>query len=285
MPDIENDSSVRDLIRMALDEDIGSGDATTLALVPDCPVVTASVLTRSNCVISGTGIAGAVFSAVDPGLKCCILTPDGARAAAGETVLTVEGRAGGVLTAERTALNFMQRMCGIATLTATFVEKAAPHGATILDTRKTTPMLRVLEKYAVLCGGGQNHRAGLFDRVMIKDNHRRLCSRSEEAGLDAAILKAREKYPDLAIEVEVESTIELEQALKASPEWILLDNMPPAELESCVRLCNGRCLLEASGGITLQNVEEVAATGVDAISLGCLTHSAPSVDLSLEVQS
>jgi nicotinate-nucleotide pyrophosphorylase (carboxylating) len=177
----------------------------------------------------------------------------------------------------------MQRMAGIATLTRRFVERAAPHGTVILDTRKTTPTLRVLEKYAVLCGGGENHRMGLYDRIMIKDNHRRLWQEGDAGRLDLAVAAARERFPGLAVEVEVESLAELDSALAGSPEWILLDNMTPALLAACVARCGGRARLEASGGITLANIEAVAASGVDAVSLGCLTHSAPAVDLSLEI--
>jgi nicotinate-nucleotide pyrophosphorylase (carboxylating) len=196
--------------------------------------------------------------------------------------MTVEGPVRGILTAERTALNFLQRMSGIATLTRRFVERAGPSVA-ILDTRKTTPTLRVLEKYAVLCGGGQNHRFGLYDRCLIKDNHRRLWRKGGAARLDQAVREARRRFPDREVEVEVENEAELRSALKAGPEWVLLDNMTPAQMKRCVRICDGRVLIEASGGITLKNVAQVAATGVDAISLGCLTHSAPAADLSLEI--
>ena len=197
--------------------------------------------------------------------------------------MTIRGSARSILTAERTALNFLQRMSGIATLTSVFVDKARRHGVMILDTRKTTPTLRILEKYAVLCGGGRNHRFGLFDRFLIKDNHRRLWGHGQAARLGDAVHQARKRFPGLPVEVEVESEAELRSALDGKPEWILLDNMAPARLRCCVKICAGRSRLEASGGINLRNISRVAATGVDAVSLGCLTHSAPAADLSLEI--
>ena len=283
LPDLAREPEVRDAIERALAEDVRDGDATSLALVPADVKVRAAVIAREACVVAGTGVAAATFRAVDDAIACDVLVADGSTAAAGQAVMHLEGPAQGILTAERTALNFMQRMTGIATLTQRFVEKAAPYGTVILDTRKTTPTLRVLEKYAVLCGGGENHRMGLYDRVMIKDNHRRLWQGGETGRLDLAVAAARERYPDLAVEVEVESLAELDSALAGHPEWVLLDNMDPARLAACVARCGGRARLEASGGITLANIEAVAATGVDAVSLGCLTHSAPAADLSLEI--
>jgi len=223
-----------------------------------------------------------VFELVDPELKVEIVVPDGCDVVKGGTVLTVRGRAASILVAERTALNFMQRMCGIASLTARFVEAVREYGTMILDTRKTTPNLRVFEKYAVLCGGGTNHRFGLYDRILMKDNHRRLWKGGDPDRLDLAVEAARKAYPDLEIEIEVESVEECKSALRARPEWIMLDNMDCETMRTCVALCKGIALTEASGGITLDRAREVAATGVDAISLGCLTHSAGSVDLSLE---
>lgn len=281
--DIAKAAVVRDLIRRALDEDVGQGDVTTLALVPSGAKVRAVILARHRCVVSGTTVAQAVFRAVDRRLQCRIQVPDGKVVRKGQAVMTVAGQARSILTAERTALNFMQRMAGVASLTAEFVSRVKPHRVMILDTRKTTPTLRVLEKYAVRCGGGTNHRFGLFDRFLIKDNHRRLWRKGGAARLDEAIVRARKRFPGIAVEVEVESEAELKSALKARPEWILLDNMTPARLRKCVTLCGGRSRTEASGGIQLRNVATVAATGVDAISLGCLTHSAPAADLSLEI--
>jgi len=281
--DIASDPVVRDLIRRALEEDVGPGDATSLALVEAGRQVEAVIQARQDLVVCGGPVARAVFAAVDPALVCTTVVPDGRSAGAGDVLMTLRGSARAVLTGERTALNFMQRLSGMATLTRRFVERVSAHGTVILDTRKTTPTLRVLEKYAVRMGGGRNHRVGLYDRVLIKDNHRRLAAGPGGLGLDAAVMRARAQYPSLEIEVEVESLEELEQALKARPEWILLDNMPPQAMTACVRGVAGACRLEASGGITLANIEAVAATGVDAVSLGCLTHSAPAADLSLEI--
>jgi nicotinate-nucleotide pyrophosphorylase (carboxylating) len=283
LPDITSAAACRDMICRALEEDISSGDATTLALVPEDAVVDAHILAKEDCVVSGGRVAAAVFASLDDTFQVTETIPDGGRASSGETILTLQGRARTVLTGERTALNFMQRMTGIATLTATFVDRVEPYDCHILDTRKTTPGLRVFEKYAVLCGGGTNHRIGLFDKVMIKDNHRRLWRDGGDGDLAKAVRTAREQYPDLEMEIEVESEAELRNALMGEPEWILLDNMSAELMATCVAITAGRSKLEASGGITLTNVEAAARSGVDAISLGCLTHSAPSVDLSLEI--
>jgi nicotinate-nucleotide pyrophosphorylase (carboxylating) len=283
LPDIAVDPAIRDMIRRALEEDIASGDTTTLALVPGEAVVDAHILAKESCVVSGCGIASAVFKSLDANVDVSEAITDGGRAEPGETILTIHGRAQTVLTGERTALNFMQRMTGIASMTATFVERVSDYGCSILDTRKTTPGLRSIEKYAVLCGGGTNHRIGLFDKVMIKDNHRRLWRDGGDGDLAEAVRAARRCYPSLEIEIEVESEAELRNALEGDPEWILLDNMSPELMAKCVAITAGRSKLEASGGITLSNVEAAARSGVDAISLGCLTHSAPSIDLSLEI--
>ena len=233
--------------------------------------------------MSGGGVAAAVFQAIDPCLEIETVLADGQNAKTNDVILRIQGPAAAILVAERTALNFMQRLSGISTLTYEFTRRSAPYGTQILDTRKTTPAYRQLEKYAVQCGGGSNHRMGLFDRVLIKDNHRRLWGEQGRGGLDAAVDAARAKHPDVLVEIEVETVEELTQVLLTDPDWVLLDNMPPETMKQCVEMCRGRCKTEASGGITLETVEAAAATGVDAISLGCLTHSAPSVDLSLEM--
>jgi nicotinate-nucleotide pyrophosphorylase (carboxylating) len=278
------DARTLSLIGSAVAEDVGSGDVTSEALVPPEAVAGASVITRCDCVVCGTSVASGVFTAVDPGIESTAAIPDGHRALAGEVLMRVRGPARSILTAERTALNFMQRLCGIATLTARFVDAVAGTHAVIMDTRKTTPGFRQLEKYAVRCGGGVNHRFGLYDRVLIKDNHRKLWG---VAGRDlgAAVTEARRRFPSLAIQIEVECVEELRSALVGKPDWVLLDNMPAGLMRECVGLCSGRCRTEASGGINLSNVRAIAETGVDAISLGCLTHSAPAVDLSLEVRT
>lgn len=276
---------IPDLVRRALDEDIGTGDITTRALIPDTCHVHAVIISRDNVVVSGSEVARFVFHAIDPDIRFTAVIPDGHRAKPDNSIAKVEGRANGILAGERTVLNFMQKMSGIATLTARFVEKVKPYNVTILDTRKTTPTLRQLEKYAVVCGGGCNHRMGLYDRVLIKDNHRKLWARDPGKDLAAAVAEARRKCPGIPVEVEVETESDLKNVLRASPDWILLDNIAPDQLRRYVECCDGKCRIEVSGGITLNNIEAVAGTGVDAVSLGCLTHSAPSVDLSLEVNN
>jgi nicotinate-nucleotide pyrophosphorylase (carboxylating) len=229
-------------------------------------------------------VAAAVFRQVDPGIVCHADVRDGQRVVRDQGLLRIEGPIRGILTGERTALNFMQRMTGIATRTRQFVDRVAPYGVKILDTRKTTPTLRVLEKYAVTCGGGTNHRMGLYDMVLIKDNHRRLWQAAGLSNLEGAVAAARTRFPGVPVEVEVESEEELRAALEGHPEWIMLDNMPPDRMRRCVEICAKRSRLEASGGVTLETVEAIAATGVDAISIGGLTHSAPAADLSLELE-
>ena len=272
-------------VRLALDEDLGTPwcDATSEALVDPKAVATGEIFSKgTGCVVAGVTVAAAVLKAVDPKIQVKILKKDGSVVKPRETILTFRGKARSILAAERTALNFMQRLCATATLAKKFVEATKRYKTLILDTRKTTPGLRVFEKYAVTCGGGTNHRFGMFDRVLMKDNHRRLWRGGNPDALDQAVIAARKKFPKLAVEVEVESLRECASALKARPEWIMLDNMSTAEMKKCVKLCRGKVKTEASGGITLERAKEVAATGVTAISLGCLTHSAGSVDLSLE---
>ena len=272
-------------VKLALDEDLGKPwcDATSVALVDPKAVATGEIYSKgTGCVVAGATVAAAVLKAVDPKIQVKILKKDGSVVKPHETILTFRGKARSILAAERTALNFMQRMCATATLTRRFVDATKKYGTLILDTRKTTPGLRVFEKYAVTCGGGTNHRFGMFDRVLMKDNHRRLWKGGDPDELDQAVVAARKRFPKLAVEVEVESLRECASALKARPEWIMLDNMSCADMKKCVKLCKGKVKTEASGGITLERAKEVAATGVTAISLGCLTHSAGSIDLSLE---
>ena len=285
----KNDSSTgvpacRRLIQQALREDLGSGDVTSEAMIPVGKRVKAVILARGNHIVAGGPVARQSFWELDGRLRWQTKIMDGQPVRRNEVIACLEGNARAILAAERVALNFMQRLSGIATLTAEFVKRAAPYNVMILDTRKTTPLLRSLEKYAVRCGGGVNHRYGLFDRALLKDNHRRLWSARQNRNLADAIRILRRHSPRLAVEVEVESEAELRDALTAAPDWILLDNMSLAAMRRCVKITAGRCRLEASGGITLANVEQVARTGVDAISLGCLTHSAPAADLSLELE-
>lgn len=295
MKDVMRSTRAQAAVRLALDEDLGDAisatgrdwcDATSEALVDPAAIATGEIYAKGQgCVVSGATVARAVLKAVDPKISVKILKPDGSVVKPLEPILVFKGRARSILAAERTALNFMQRMSATATLAKKFVDATKRYGTLILDTRKTTPGLRVFEKYAVTCGGGTNHRFGMYDRVLMKDNHRRLWKGGDPAALDAAVVAARKAFPKLAVEVEVESLEECASALKAKPEWIMLDNMSSADMKKCVRLCRGISKTEASGGITLDRAREVAATGVTAISLGCLTHSAGSVDLSLEWRS
>ena len=284
MTAISENSSVKDLIRRALLEDVGSGDVTSLSVIPETAHGQAVILSRGHYVVSGLDVAAAVFASVDPALRCHGRVIDGSAVKPDEVLMFIDGPIRGILTGERTALNFMQRMTGIASRTREFVNIVKPYGTIILDTRKTTPALRILEKYAVTCGGGTNHRMGLYDMVLIKDNHRRLWQSAGISNLEGAVAAARAKFPGIPVEVEVESEAELRDALRASPEWIMLDNMEPARMRECVAICARRCKLEASGGVTLDTVEAIAETGVDAISIGGLTHSAPAADLSLELE-
>ena len=291
MKDVMLSSRARNAVKLALDEDLADVatlaktkwcDATSEALVNPEILATGEIYSKgTGCVVSGATVAKAVMKAVDPKIQVKILKPDGSVVKPHETILTFRGKARSILAAERTALNFMQRMSATATLTKKFVDAVKKRGTLILDTRKTTPGLRVFEKYAVTCGGGVNHRMGMYDRVLMKDNHRKIWN-DHELALDAAVVTARKRFPRLAVEVEVESIEQCKSALKAKPEWIMLDNMSCADMKKCVKLCQGISKTEASGGITLERVKEVAATGVTAISLGCLTHSAGSIDLTLE---
>ncbi len=282
LPEVAGRPEVIDLIRRALAEDVGPGDETTRALVPAGAAARAEIVARGACTVSGVAVACEVFRQVDARIACTGLARDGTAVPAGTAVMRVEGPARGLLTAERTALNFMQRMSGIATLTRRYAERAAPHGTAVLDTRKTAPGLRVLDRYAVLCGGGTNHRFGLYDRVLIKDNHRAAWTGRTHLGLAEAVAAAREACPDLDVEVEVDTLSELEDALSAAPDWVLLDNMGCDALRRAVERAAGRVRLEASGGVTLETVGDIAATGVDAVSVGALTHSAPAADLALD---
>lgn len=285
LPDITKDPRAVLAIKAALKEDIGAGDATTLALVGPDILATGEIQAREECCVAGLNVALYILQLLDPTLTYEILIPNGAIAPKNSVLARFTGRARAILTAERTALNFIQRMCGTATLTHQFVEAVKPYNCMVLDTRKTTPCLRVFEKFAVRCGGGTNHRFGLYDRVLMKDNHRHLWAGGDPNRLDLAVEAARKAYPLLAVEIEVESIEELKSALKAEPEWIMLDNMPCDMMRECVRITREATKvtkLEASGGINLKTAKAIAATGVDALSVGALTHSAPSIDLALE---
>jgi nicotinate-nucleotide pyrophosphorylase (carboxylating) len=256
-----------------LAEDVGDGDLTTLALIDEEATCEARLLLKEPGVACGLEAAAAVFDVLGARLEA--LVSDGDLLEPGP-VARVEGSARGILTAERTALNLLGRLSGIATLTRRYVDSVEGTGATILDTRKTTPGLRELEKYAVACGGGTNHRRGLGDAILIKDNHLRLAGE-----IAAAVVRAGET--GLPVEVECDTLEQVRAAAEAGAARILLDNMPPAELRRAAALVGGRAELEASGGVTLETVREIAATGVDFVSVGALTHSARSLDVSLEV--
>ncbi|MFA7369407.1 MAG: carboxylating nicotinate-nucleotide diphosphorylase [Kiritimatiellales bacterium] len=283
LPDILSFPDVKLRIRDALAEDLGPGnmDATSFALVPAGETATAHLVARQDGILSGGAVAAEVFRQADASLEVVQKKKDGAEIKPGDVVLVISGSARAMLVAERTALNFIQRMTGIATMTRRYVEEAGNPDVMILDTRKTTPTLRTFEKYAVVCGGGTNHRYGLFDRVLIKDNH--LAHWTREGGdLAGSIHATREKYPHLLVEVEVDTIHQLKAVLHAKPDWVLLDNMSPDELRECVKLCAGICKTEASGGVNQKTIREIAQTGVNAISVGALTHSAPSADLALD---
>lgn len=276
--------SERDPIDIALREDVGdTGDITSALFVSPNAQAQARVVPREKAVIAGTLTAAEVFRRVDPELKISVQLTDGTAVLGGETILEIRGSARSILTAERVALNFLQRLSGIATLTREFVEAVGKNPARILDTRKTTPGLRGLEKAAVVAGGGMNHRFGLFDRVLVKDNH--LALQPDLAKLASAIRTAKTQQPPLEVEVEAD-TLEQVRALVniEGVDVILLDNMPTPEMREAIALGRKRNIkFEASGGVNLRTVRRIAATGVDYISVGALTHSAPAIDISLDV--
>jgi len=273
---------VRQVVRAALAEDVGAGDVTTESAIPAELRARAVILAREPCVVAGLPLVEAVFAELGR-VNTLLAVSDGDAVVAGQTVCRLEGVARAILTGERTALNFLQRLSGIATLTRRFVEAVAGTGTQILDTRKTTPTLRRLEKYAVAVGGGTNHRMGLYDAVMIKDNHRGLLARLGPSALQKAVAAARAANPHIPVIIEADSLEDVEAALAAGADHILLDNMTPAELREAVQQVAGRAKTEASGGVRLENVREIAATGVDSISVGALTHSARAMDFSLEL--
>jgi len=270
---------VREIVARALAEDIGPGDITTAATVDPGTPCRAEIVAKAEGVVAGVGVAEATFHAVDPDISFEYAVHDGQRVAPGTVVARLSGDAAAILTAERTALNFLQRMSGIATLTAQYVAAVEGTPARIIDTRKTAPGLRVLDKYAVRAGGGANHRMGLFDGILIKDNHIQAAG-----GLGEAVERAREAAHHLVkIEVEAQDLAQVEGALSAGADVIMLDNMGVEEIRRAVELIGGRAETEVSGGVTLETVRELAECGVDYISVGALTHSAPALDLSLEI--
>jgi nicotinate-nucleotide pyrophosphorylase (carboxylating) len=271
-----------DLIAAALKEDIGKGDITTEFFVPETLHAGGRIVAHEPAIVAGTGTAAEIFRKIDPATDVQIVRRDGEAVAAGDTVIEVRGLARSILKAERVALNFLQRLCGIATLTRQFVDAVGNHPAKILDTRKTTPGLRVLEKAAVVAGGGVNHRSGLFDMVLVKDNH--LAALGGLSGFADQIRRLRKERPDVRIEVEADDLEQTRAFVEIDGiDVILLDNMGPAQIREALALRRNSIKFEASGGVTLKNVRRIAATGVDYISIGALTNAARAIDLGLEV--
>lgn len=270
------------IIRLALSEDLGvGGDITTKAVCTSGGAGRATIVSREPCTVAGQPIARRVFELAGPGAAYRALVEDGAAARGGREIASIEGPMATLLAGERTALNFLCRLSGIATLTARLVALAEPYGVRVMDTRKTTPGLRALEKYAVRAGGGTNHRQGLFDGVLIKDNHI-----AAAGGIEVAVRRTRNALGDsYAVEVEAGSLAQVREALDAGADIIMLDNMDAQTIEKAVALVGGRARLEVSGGVTPESFMAYAALGVDAVSLGFLTHSAPAIDMSLELES
>ena len=274
---------IQNIVRAALAEDIGAGDITTDTAIPTDQSAEASIVAKEPCVVAGLPLVAEVFAQVDRAVIVKLLVGEGDFVEQGTRACVLNGPARGILTGERAALNFLQRLSGIATLTRQFVNEVAGTKAKILDTRKTTPTLRGLEKYAVAVGGGTNHRLGLYDAVMIKDNHRVVLARLGPRALGDAVAAARKNHPAAPVIIEADTLEQVEEALAAAADHILLDNMTPDELREAVALVAGRAKTEASGGITFHTARAIAETGVDYISVGALTHSARAVDFSLEM--
>jgi len=277
-------AEIRRAVRAALKEDLGGGDVTTLAIVPAEARSVALMNAREPLVVAGLPLAFMAFQELSPRIKVEAFALDGARVRAGGRLLKISGPSRALLSAERVALNFVQRLSGVATATARFVDALGNSRAKILDTRKTMPGWRRLEKYAVACGGGRNHRLGLFDMVLIKDNHLVALRDAKPNAIAAAVARARRKYPKLKVEVEADTLAQVRQAAGAGADIILLDNMAPARLRQAVQIVGGRALTEASGGVNLKTIRAIGATGVDFISVGAITHSARAVDIGLDFE-
>lgn len=277
-------SQIEEIVDRALAEDLGKGDVTTEALIPGDQQGTGFIVAKNEGILAGTGVAKQVFHRVDPELKVEILLEDGARVKSGSRVAKVSGSSASILKAERVALNFLQRLSGIASETNRYVARVEGLPVRIMDTRKTTPGLRSLEKYAVRVGGGENHRMNLGDGILIKDNHL-VALRSQGLNIKEIIARARQNAPQrLPVEVEVRTVSEALEAVEAGADIVMLDNMNLEDMRKAVKSIHGRALIEASGGITLDNVRAAAETGVDFISIGALTHSARALDISLELE-
>ena len=271
-----------DPIAIAIQEDLGEGDITTESFVPADLRASAQIIAREKAITAGTETAAEVFRRIDPATQVRIVSADGSEVNPGDLIIEIDGLASSILKAERVALNFLQRLCGIATLTREFVDAAGNDHVKILDTRKTTPGLRALEKAAVVAGGGANHRFGLFDMALVKDNH--LVAHLGFTAFAEAVRRLRQQRPNVRIEVEADRLEQVRTLLKIDDvDLILLDNMKPAQIREAVALGKNKVKFEASGGITLKNIRQIAATGVDYISIGALTHSVRAIDLSLEM--
>jgi len=268
----------RELVRRALAEDFGWGDVTTEAIIDRTQKARGIILAKSTCVLAGVDVAAEAFRQLDPAAQIDFRYHDGQRCDRGSEVVEIRGRAAALLTAERTALNFLQRLSGVATLTRQFADLADGR-IIVLDTRKTTPLFRALEKYAVRAGGGVNHRTGLDDGILIKDNHLRVAGSVADA-----VKKMKARNREMPTEVEAQTLAEVDQALEAGADIVLLDNLSTDEIIEAVKRCRGRAKTEISGGVTLQRMRELAATGADCVSVGALTHSAPAVDISFEIE-
>ena len=269
------------LLSAALAEDLGdAGDVTSDATIPEDAEAVAHIVARAPGCVAGLGAALRVFTLLDDRVEAGALVVDGDLVEAGAVLASISGTARSLLAGERVALNLLGHLCGVATATRALVDRVEGTGATVIDTRKTTPLWRRLEKMAVEAGGGRNHRMGLYDAVLIKDNHIQAVGSAA-----AAVLSAREHVGDaMSVEVEIESVDELESVIAAGADIVMLDNMPPSEMRRAVELAGSRCLLEASGGVTLDTIRAVAETGVDLISVGWITHSAPALDVALDFQ-
>lgn len=274
--------SISALIRAAITEDVGTGDVTSFYFTPETSQSQAEIVAREPGIVSGAEIAVTVFKEIDPALEVGVCIPDGSPFERGSILMKAAGSTRSLLTAERTALNFLQRLCGVATQTRKYVDAVKPHPVQVWDTRKTTPGWRLLEKNAVKHGGGTNHRMGLYDHAMVKDNH--LAANGDLTALQAAIHKLRAERPGVRIQLEAATLKQVADFLTLDGvEMLLLDNMTPDQQREAVKLVNGKLWLEASGGITLDTIKNVAATGVNAISVGALTHSARALDLALDL--
>ena len=273
------------LIDLALSEDLADrGDTTSKSVIPADARAFGVLYAKSDCVLAGLAVAEAVFKKLDPECEFKYILHDGDKCPAKTVIAEITGNAVAMLTAERTALNFIQRLCGVATMANAYAASVKESSMKVLDTRKTTPGWRNLEKYAVAVGGASNHRIGLFDRIMIKDNHREMAGMEGPGGILRSVERARAMYPDLEIEVEVDTLEELDEALQSGCEYILLDNMTTPMMAEAVKRNNGRAKLEASGNITIERLPEIAAVGVDFASSGALTHSVKSADISLDIK-